>query len=83
MNCKLMISGYNSCVDVIAIDDQKLRISFRRTIRVPDNDETSLLPPDLGAFPLYLVDALEKKLPHSIAAKGGVLFPMHSKFIVN
>jgi hypothetical protein len=81
MDCKLINSSYHRWPDVIAIDNQKLRISFRRTIKVPDNDGSSLLPPDLGAFPLYSVGALEKKLPQSMAAKGGILFPMHSEWL--
>ena len=56
-----------------------LRISFRRTIRVPDNDQTSLLPPDLGAYPLLSVQKYSKEIPVEMATKGGLFFPMYRK----
>jgi len=71
MTCKLGDSE-------VAINDD-LRISFRRTIRVPDNDQTSLLPPDLGAYPLSSVQKYSKKMPVEMTAKGGLFFPMYRK----
>jgi hypothetical protein len=58
---------------------EQLKISFRRTVRVPDNADRSELPPDLGAFPLYKVNDYAKTLPAGIVAKGGVFMPMYSK----
>jgi hypothetical protein len=57
--------------------DSRLKLSFRRTIRVPDNQQTSNLPPSLGAFPLKRVSEYVAKLPNSMAAKGGLFFPMY------
>tara|TARA_R110002003_G_scaffold214_6_gene16055 strand:+ start:4264 stop:5103 length:840 start_codon:yes stop_codon:yes gene_type:complete len=54
-----------------------LCITFERTIRVPDNDSSSSLPPELGEFPLHKVSDYATKLPRSMAAKGGLFFPMH------
>ncbi|KAI0124148.1 integral membrane protein [Xylariales sp. AK1849] len=69
--------------DAIKITDNlskaKLDITFRRTIRVPDNAGASKLPPDLGKFPLYKVHDYASKLPAKIAATGGVFFPMYQK----
>jgi hypothetical protein len=56
-----------------------LRISFRRTIRVPDNHQTSWLPPDLGAYPLKSVAEYSKNLKPEMTAKGGLFFPMYRK----
>ncbi|KAJ4424865.1 hypothetical protein N0V82_000368 [Gnomoniopsis sp. IMI 355080] len=56
-----------------------VNISFKRTIRVPDNNGTSELPPDLGSFPLYRVSDYTARLPDEIVRKGGVFFPMHQK----
>jgi hypothetical protein len=61
----------------IKIDD--LRITFRRTIRVPDNHESSDLPPDMGKFPLYKVDKYADRLPISMTQKGGIFLPMYRK----
>jgi hypothetical protein len=61
----------------IKIDD--LRITFRRTIRVPDNHESSDLPPDMGKFPLYKVDKYADRLPINMTQKGGVFLPMYQK----
>ncbi len=63
--------------DTIHLGDD-LTMSFRRTVRVPDNIKASLLPPDLGAFPLYRVSQYDK-LPETMKAKGGLFFPMYSR----
>jgi len=74
-----LIEGREGCgPDTISIHGEALRISFRCTIRVPDSVNTlSLLPPDLGRFPLMSVKQFEDKLPAIMAEKGGVFFPMH------
>ncbi|GKU05510.1 integral membrane protein [Fusarium langsethiae] len=61
----------------IKIDD--LEISFKRTVRVPDNKHANSLPPDMGEFPLFKVDDYAKNLPMNIAQKGGLLFPMYQR----
>ncbi|EWC43658.1 hypothetical protein DRE_01545 [Drechslerella stenobrocha 248] len=60
----------------IVVNDD-LEITFRRTIRVPDNEQISNLPPDLGAMKLSNVKNASSNLPPAIAAKGGLLLPMH------
>ncbi|KAK6331202.1 hypothetical protein TWF696_009924 [Orbilia brochopaga] len=57
--------------------DGNLEISFRRTIRVPDNQQISDLPPDLGPMALTNVKHLSSKLPSDMRAKGGLLLGMH------
>ena len=52
----------------------ELSLSFRRTIRVPDNQQASHLPPDLGKFPLSKVSDHEQELPAAIVTKGGLFF---------
>ncbi|KAH7227505.1 hypothetical protein BKA60DRAFT_653806 [Fusarium oxysporum] len=61
----------------IIIDD--LTITFRRTIRVPDNKNTSGLPPDEGIFPLFKIEDYARKLPLSMAKKGGIFIPMYQR----
>lgn len=56
-----------------------LHISFQRTVRVPDNAETSELPPGLGAFPLYSVSAYQQGVPKAMVDQGGVFFPMYRR----
>jgi hypothetical protein len=58
-----------------------LRISFCRTIRVPDNNQQeSCLPPDLGgAFLLKSVEKYGKKMQAEMTAKVGIFFPMYRK----
>lgn len=58
---------------------QGLVISFRRTIRVPDNKKISKLPPDLGGFQLHKVQDYADRLPRDMVDKGGVFFPLHQK----
>lgn len=62
----------------IVVNDD-LRITFKRTIRVPDNHQTSRLPPTLGSFPLKPISKYAKNLPASMATKGGVFLPMYRK----
>ncbi|KAH6957232.1 hypothetical protein DER45DRAFT_631939 [Fusarium avenaceum] len=61
----------------VRLDD--LTITFKRTIRVPDNDENTALPPDLGSFPLFKVDDYAENLPDKMARKGGLFLPMYQR----
>lgn len=56
-----------------------LDISFRRTVRVPDNGRRYDLPPDCGAFPLFSTKRFQKNLPKDIADTGGVFLPIYCK----
>lgn len=57
--------------------DQKLEVSFQRTIRVPDSDSKYDLPPTMGEFSLFKVSDYGYKLPSDMAKKGGVMMPMY------
>ncbi|EKM58908.1 uncharacterized protein PHACADRAFT_180963 [Phanerochaete carnosa HHB-10118-sp] len=48
-----------------------------RTLRVPENGKTYILPTQLGKFPLYNAADFASQLPQSIARKGGILMGMH------
>lgn len=56
---------------------EELDISFKRTVRVPDNYDHSKLPPDLGDYPLFKIKDYAHILPASMVAKGGLFMPMH------
>lgn len=56
-----------------------LEISFRRTVRVPDNKQVSYLPPDLGALPLTAVSQHANKMPPGMSVEGGLFFPIYRK----
>ncbi|KAK5199828.1 hypothetical protein LTR47_001715 [Exophiala xenobiotica] len=58
---------------------EEMDISFKRTVRVPDNCDHSKLPPDLGNFPLFKTKDYGHALPASMVAKGGLSMPMHSR----
>lgn len=57
----------------------ELDISFRRTVRVPDNGTTYQLPPDCGPLSIFSVKDYEKQLPDLMVTKGGMFIPMYSK----
>ncbi|KAF2179710.1 ubiquitin-like protein [Zopfia rhizophila CBS 207.26] len=63
--------------DAIHLDDFEL--SFHRTLRVPDNHDSTTLPPSLGRFPLYNAVDYSKELPKEMAKKGGVFLPMYQR----
>ena len=65
--------------DELHIGEGDLRISFRRTIRVPTqtvDGQLSQLPPGLGSFPLYNV-AEFPNIPRQMVEKGGAFMPMY------
>ena len=67
--------------DSISINcNGRLTVSFRRTIRVPDNESIWSLPPDFGPFPLYSVSKYRDRLPEAMVAKGGAFLPMYRKW---
>ncbi|KAF2195599.1 hypothetical protein K469DRAFT_543570 [Zopfia rhizophila CBS 207.26] len=63
--------------NMIYLDD--VEISFHRTIRVPDRETVSALPPSLGTFPLYEVKNFLGKLPYEMSAKGGLFMPLYQR----
>ncbi len=79
-------SYFRNVKDVIEVKGkthEKLKISFQRTIRVPDGEGDSELPPGMGTFPLYSVTNFKRKLPDAMAAKGGLFFPMYRKWTLH
>ena len=58
-------------------ESAKLRIGFRRTLRIPDDNQEWPLPPGLGSFPLKHVDDHAARLPASWKEHGGVFLPMY------
>lgn len=79
MDCS--VGPYNKDIqgpDHVCFGDGELEISFRRTVKVSDNQNASDLPPDLGAFPVYPVSNFGK-VPNAMRQKGGVFIPMHSE----
>ena len=57
--------------------DAECRISFQRTLRIPDDNRAHSLPPGLGDFPLNLVDDYASNVPDAWNAHGGVFLPMY------
>jgi hypothetical protein len=56
--------------------DAKCRIQFKRTMRIPDNDQTHHLPPSFGSFPLHHIDDFSS-IPKAWQDRGGVFLPMY------
>ena len=57
--------------------DAECRISFQRTLRIPDDNRAYSLPPGLGRFPLNLVYDYADSVPAGWNAHGGVFLPMY------
>ncbi|MGI9242043.1 MAG: hypothetical protein ACR2RV_14665 [Verrucomicrobiales bacterium] len=57
--------------------DAKLGIEFQRTLRIPDDGDSHLLPPGLGNFPVCHVDDFADKVSEQWLKRGGVIFPMY------
>jgi hypothetical protein len=56
--------------------DAKCRIHFKRTMRIPDNEQTHYLPPSFGKFPLHHIDDFSA-VPEAWRDRGGVFLPMY------
>lgn len=56
--------------------DAQFSISFMRTLRIPDTEQTYFLPPGFGTFPLRHVEDYAKNLPAHTLDRGGVIMPM-------
>ena len=65
--------------DDLEIDGGKLRISFHRTLRVPETRGTHDLPANLGKFPLFNVANYASRMPGDMAQKGGIFLPLYQR----
>jgi hypothetical protein len=57
--------------------DAGLRVSFQRTLRIPDDGRDYPLPPGFGGFPLHHVEDYAEKLSPAWRKRGGVFLPMY------
>jgi hypothetical protein len=53
-----------------------VRISFQRTLRLPDDGQVHHLPPGLGNFPLRHIEDFDLGKREELAQRGGVIMPM-------
>jgi len=58
-------------------EDAVARISFQRTLRIPDDGHDYPLPPGMGEFPLLHVEDHHDRLPETWARRGGIFMPMY------
>src|SRR5688572_17259701 len=58
---------------------ERFSVSFHRTLRIPDEDDASPLPPGLGRFPVHAVAEFAERLPQDWVARGGVFIPMYQR----
>lgn len=56
-----------------------LRVTFQRTLRIPDDGNKYPLPPGLGSFPLRRVDDYAERVPADWREHGGVFLPMYQR----
>ena len=65
--------------DILSVGDVK--ITFERTLRIPDDNKTYPIPPSLGKFPLVQVQdyLASDAIPHHWKTEKGVMLPMWQK----
>jgi ubiquitin len=56
-----------------------LRVSFERTLRIPNDGKSYPLPPSFGSFPMVPVSQYEDRVPPAWKRHGGVILPMHQR----
>ena len=57
--------------------DARCYISFRKTLRVPDDGVDYPLPAGFEKFPLRHMDDYSRRMPDSVRMAGGVMLPLH------
>ena len=70
-------------VSPVRVDDDVLvmgpvRVSFQRTLRIPEQGIHSL-PPSLGSFPLRRVEDYPATVPGAWLGRGGVMLPVYQR----
>ncbi|CUS10525.1 unnamed protein product [Tuber aestivum] len=65
--------------DELSVDGGKLKISFQRSLRIPETGKAYDLPPEIAKFPLFNVKDFAKRMPGNMAAKGGVCMPLFQR----
>jgi hypothetical protein len=55
----------------------EMAISFKRTLRVPDDGKTYPLPQDLDLFPIRQIERHANRVPQGWLRRGGVLIPIY------
>jgi hypothetical protein len=59
--------------------DEQFAITFKRTLRIPDDGTAHKAPPNFGAFPIYRVADHAKSLPAQWQHDSGVFIPMYQR----
>lgn len=59
--------------------NKQFAITFKRTLRIPDDGTAHKTPPNFGAFPIYRVDDHAKSLPAEWQRDNGVFIPMYQR----
>jgi tetratricopeptide (TPR) repeat protein len=54
-------------------------ISFRRTLRVPEDGKEYPLPADLGALPIYRIEDFAENVPAHWLEEGGFFIPLYQR----
>ncbi|PVH90894.1 hypothetical protein DM02DRAFT_708534 [Periconia macrospinosa] len=77
------MSGPTNCTlernDPVCVGES-LIISFKRTLRLPDDHGNDFSPPDLGAIPFSYVAAHAAQIFADMQITGGLLLPMYPKY---
>ena len=58
-------------------NEARCRIDFKRTLRIPDDNNYYPLPPSLGRFVLRNTEDYKETIAEKHINRGGVAFPMY------
>jgi hypothetical protein len=59
--------------------ERDFAISFKRTLRIPEDGKQHKAPPNFGAFPIYRVEDHPDRLPARWNREGGAFIPMYQR----
>jgi hypothetical protein len=75
-------ASVHNAITVSTGNQPEMLLSFIRTVRVPEDKNEYCLPPGLGKFPLFDIQAFSSKLPPEVVAQGGIFLPMYRKILL-
>ncbi len=67
------LNGARICVG------ERFSVSFQRTLRIPEDDQTYPLPPSLGQFEIHRVEDFPEKMPAQWRQRGGFFIAMYQR----
>jgi hypothetical protein len=75
----LAVAGYYGAAFQSLIVGRKTKISFHRTLRIPEDGNDYPLPASLGTLPIHRVEDFAETVPEDWLIRGGFFIPLYQR----